>query len=236
MQRIPNVHSTDVQNGEYVQTTKEKMRIEVIGQRLLTGRVVVAQWGLSFCQKLYAETKKYAMTKKCWMPGGEVPLASIPHIAALFEEANATTTRLERFVGLVEKDLSTCLVKRIIPGPDLVEAIAICKIYLVETSMQLCFRLKQEVGSYALMEGTGFEHLDFLSCCKFAEGDSRILQSKLCRDAVRAKNAYPGRSKLENELLVKMKQSNGQDFRLTFQLADAICERTIDEWLGKSKL
>lgn len=35
--------------------------------------------------------------------------------------------------------------------------------------------LMQEVGSFALMAGTGFERTDYLQCCKFAEGDSRIL-------------------------------------------------------------
>ena len=30
----------------------------------------------------------------------------------------------------------------------------------VETVIQLCFRLKQAVGSHALMVGSGFEHLD----------------------------------------------------------------------------
>ena len=45
-------------------------------------------------------------------------------------------------------------------------------------------RLRQEVGSYALMQGTGFEHTDFLQCCKFAEGDSRVLMMKMARDRV----------------------------------------------------
>jgi acyl-CoA oxidase len=36
------------------------------------------------------------------------------------------------------------------------------------------------------MAGTGFEHTDFLQCCKFAEGDSRILMMKVARDRVRA--------------------------------------------------
>ena len=31
------------------------------------------------------------------------------------------------------------------------------------------------------MHGTGFELFDMLLCCKFAEGDSRILQQKLSR-------------------------------------------------------
>ena len=32
------------------------------------------------------------------------------------------------------------------------------------------------------MAGTGFDQMDFITCCKFAEGDSRILMLKLVRD------------------------------------------------------
>lgn len=56
----------------------------------------------------------------------------------------------------------------------------------VETSIDLCFRLKQEVGSYALMAGAGFDQSDFLQCCKFAEGDTRILSQKIARDRFKA--------------------------------------------------
>jgi len=55
----------------------------------------------------------------------------------------------------------------------------------VETSIDLCFRLKQEVGSFALMDDAGFKHMDFLQCCKFAEGDSRILMQKMARDRLK---------------------------------------------------
>ena len=48
----------------------------------------------------------------------------------------------------------------------------------MDEGIDFCHRLRQEVGSYALMSGTGFEHTDFLQCCKFAEGDSRILMMK----------------------------------------------------------
>lgn len=41
------------------------------------------------------------------------------------------------------------------------------------------------------MAGSGFEQMDFLQCCKFAEGDSRILMLKMARDrlSVYRKNA-----------------------------------------------
>ena len=41
--------------------------------------------------------------------------------------------------------------------------------------------LCSQVGSYALMRDSGFAQTDFLQCCKFAEGDSRILLQKMAR-------------------------------------------------------
>jgi acyl-CoA oxidase len=49
----------------------------------------------------------------------------------------------------------------------------------------MCFRLKQEVGSFALMGESGFGNMDFLQACKFAEGDSRILMQKMARDRLK---------------------------------------------------
>jgi acyl-CoA oxidase len=63
--------------------------------------------------------------------------------------------------------------------------IATAKVKAVEASIDLCWRLKQEVGSYALMGDSGFGTLDFLQCCKFAEGDSRVLMLKMSRDRLR---------------------------------------------------
>lgn len=56
-----------------------------------------------------------------------------------------------------------------------VAAVAVAKVRAVETVIQLCFKLKQAVGSYALMLGSGFEHLDAMQVAKFAEGESFVL-------------------------------------------------------------
>jgi acyl-CoA oxidase len=164
----------EIRNDQYVQTTKEKMRIEVIGQRLLTGRVAVAQAALQFTRNLYAQTKQYTSKKKCWSPGGDIMLGSIPHINALYTEAETVLSHLEQYTLSVEAELSKCLVAGSIPSPALVQAIAVAKVSAVENAISLCFRLKQEVGSYALMGGTGFEDMDFLQCCKFAEVSSGL--------------------------------------------------------------
>lgn len=97
-------------------------------------------------------------------------LSNIPQLSSLFDEADATLQELERFVAGAEAELCICLRESSLPSAALVLAIATCKVRAVETSIALTFRLKQEVGSFALMSDAGFRHLDFLQCCKFAEG------------------------------------------------------------------
>ena len=77
---------------------------------------------------------------------------------------------MEIFLNICEEKLNLCLKSNKLPDIDLIEAIAVAKVKAVEDSIEMSFRLKQEVGSYALMEGSGFEQMDFLQCCKFAEG------------------------------------------------------------------
>ena len=64
------------------------------------------------------------------------------------------------------------------------EQIAVCKVRGVGRAIEHCHKLQQEVGSFALLGGSGFEHMDMLLCCKFAEGDERILLQKMARDRV----------------------------------------------------
>eukprot|EP00924_Labyrinthula_sp_SR-Ha-C_P002428 snap_masked-scaffold_16-processed-gene-4.13-mRNA-1 protein AED:0.01 eAED:0.01 QI:0/-1/0/1/-1/1/1/0/478 len=174
----------EIRNGEYFQPTKEKMRLEVIGQRLLTGRLAIAQAGLVFCKGIYNKAYEYASNRQIWSPNpkDKMFLAQLPHLSSLFEEAEGRILVLENYTQKVEKELSNVLINSSIPSTALVERIAAAKIACIDGSINLCFRLKQEVGSYGLMDGSGFEHIDFLQCCKFAEGDSRILSQKIARD------------------------------------------------------
>lgn len=226
----------DVVDNKYVQTTDQPMRIEVIGQRLLTGRVAVAQAGLAFTRKLYAMTKTYTDQKRCWAPNGEPVLGSIPHVSALLSEADDTLRKLDRYCALVEKDLSVCLKANTIPDKALVERIAVAKVMAIETSISLCFQLKQEVGSYALMAGTGFEHMDFLQCCKFAEGDSRILMQKMARDAVKKyRSSPPDDVKMAEYVAVLQaagKKGWSDEWRTVYALAHLVMQHTIQDVTG----
>jgi acyl-CoA oxidase len=172
--------------GNYVQKVDSLPVFHMIGQRLFTGRVAVAQAAMAFRHGLFNKTKAFADEKKCWAPAGrELVLSGIPQLKALFHEAETDALKLDAFVGECERRLCDCLKNDTLPSLDLVEAIACAKVKCVEDSIRSCHRLQNEVGSYALMAGTGFENIDFLTCCKFAEGDSRILMQKMSRDRMK---------------------------------------------------
>ena len=141
----------------------------------------------------------------------------------------------------VESRLCEVLRKKQVPPVQLQQSIAVAKVKCIEESIALCHALKQEVGSFALMAGTGFEQMDFLQCCKFAEGDSRILMQKMARDVV----AQGPTTALEKQALSNLKNGLEQAIRngakkrdawdvcweLVYQLAEAhmtgVLEQTI---------
>merc|ERR1711904_212804 len=134
------------------------------------------------------------------------------------------------FCGGVERQLCECLACDTVPEDSLVQAIASAKVKCIELAIELCWRLKQEVGSYALMSGTGFEQLDYLQCCKFAEGDSRVLMQKMARDRVKAfQKGYHG---AEDEALIveaMLRDGDSGDWTAPYRLADAVIKRNVAE-------
>ena len=176
----------DIDEGnKYIQHVEGLPVFHMIGQRLFTGRVAVAQAAMAFRQGLFEKTKAFTDQKQCWAPKGELVLSGIPQLKALYLEADAEAAELNAFVGECERRLCECLRNDELPSIELVEAIACAKVKCVEGSIKSCHRLQNEVGSYALMANTGFENIDFLTCCKFAEGDSRILMQKMSRDRMK---------------------------------------------------
>jgi len=164
--------------GEYAATGNGTSNADMLLQRLYTGRTVIAGSTLIFSRSLYKQTREYADKKPCWQPKVPMTLSDVPQLASLYAEADAQLSRVAALQADVQKRLAHCLRNHIVPDADLVERVAALKVKAIETSIDVCFRLKQEVGSYALMAGTGFEKMDYLQCCKFAEGDSRILMQK----------------------------------------------------------
>mmetsp|Transcript_62104 Transcript_62104/g.160139 ORF Transcript_62104/g.160139 Transcript_62104/m.160139 type:complete len:464 (+) Transcript_62104:60-1451(+) len=231
----------DIENDQYVQKVKGIRTMDMIGQRLYTGRTVIARSALVFTRMLYASTRQYTDNKRCWAPKGELMLSQIPQLDHLIAEADVELGKMEAFVSEVEKRLAACLAAEKIPPADLVEAIAAAKVKAVEIAISLCWKLKQEVGSYALMTGAGFEQLDYLQCCKFAEGDSRVLMLKISRDRIKAFQKGLRGPEEEVRLCEAVIEAgkNGdinQEHLQTYALAEAVMKRNVDAIMAPSKL
>lgn len=95
--------------GEYTQKKKGLPVFHMIGQRLFTGRVAVAQAAMEFRRGLFAKTREFTDNKKCWSPYGDVTLSDIPHIKALYERAGQETDILDAFLSECESQLCDCL-------------------------------------------------------------------------------------------------------------------------------
>jgi len=147
--------------------------------------MAIAQAALFYAMSLHMKTEAYAKTKICNGLAGETTLYAMPQVRTVFEESYAALESMVSYTAGVEHLLNDCLYNGTIPDADLVEKIAVCKIRCIAVAIQRVHLLQQEVGSYALMHDTGFELHDMLLTCKFAEGDSRILQQKLARDRLK---------------------------------------------------
>jgi acyl-CoA oxidase len=93
------------------------------------------------------------------------------------------------------------------------------------------------------MGDSGFKHLDFLNCCKFAEGDSRVLAQKMARDYMRvfAKKGDDGTaaSRLAADLAKALAPAGGdkvatadlwdENFEKVYALADGVMDRVVAE-------
>lgn len=113
-------------DDEYVLTAGSGVKpFQMIGQRLFTGRVAVAQAALTFSNELFAQTKEYSDHKKCWAPRGEPTLSNIPQLRSLYAEADSRIGDVSRFVSLCEDELSACLTQDQLPSLELIEAIAV---------------------------------------------------------------------------------------------------------------
>merc|ERR1712166_68238 len=224
-------------NGVYSPKVKGIHPMMVIGQRLFTGRVAVAQAALMFGRGIFAMTREYTDNKLCWAPGGQrPPLSMLPQLSSLFAQADKAFTYAEEYSRICERNLCKCLRDNTVPPPGLIEAIACAKIRSVETVVQLCFRLKQTVGSYALMHGSGFEATDTMQIAKFAEGESFVLMQKLARDRCKARKTIADCSPAEEALVEELKTASAMEWvgksEQVYQLAELVMDRIMQSVTG----
>ena len=176
--------------GQYCTRGIKKMTIDVIGQRLLTGRLVIAAVQIRYVQRVLQLCRSYAEHRLLPPPPNLNPdsrksLASLPHIRAIFMSCEKDLDKQDKFCSSVQSSLKPFLMQDTLVPSSLAESISVAKIRGVHVALRCCRLLQEELGSQALMAGDGhcgFMHADIILCAKFAEGDNRMLMQKLARD------------------------------------------------------
>lgn len=220
----------DIINNKYILKDDSITPFMMIGQRLFSGRIAVAQAALEFRRTLFNNTLTYAKQKRCWIPNGYRLLSDVPQIKNIFEENKKNQIICDNYVSKCENKLCLNLKLNKLPSKELIDAIAIAKIKCVEDSISFVHSLQNEIGSYALMQDSGFGNRDFLTCCKFAEGDTRILMQKLVRDFIKGYTINSSNDRLDT--ICKKIISDGptlwdNNFKLVYELAQIIIDETI---------
>jgi alkylation response protein AidB-like acyl-CoA dehydrogenase len=227
------------ERGNFFSKEKGLSTMAQIGQRLFTGRVAVAQAALEFGRTLFAKTRAYTDNKQCWAPGGvRPPLSMLPQLSNLFDEANEALSFVESYVKSCEEQLNDAIRNDKIPSTKLQDSIAVAKIRSVETVVQLGFRLKQTVGSFALMADSGFEGLDAMQIAKFAEGESFVLMQKLARDRVKNASKVGNSRPKEKAIIDDLSSSAPMEWVAkadqVYHLAELVMDHTMEELTGRS--
>ncbi|CAE8738025.1 unnamed protein product, partial [Polarella glacialis] len=105
---------TGVENNDYVQRVPGINNMDMIGQRLYTGRTVIAASTLVFARTLFKSSKHYSDNKRCWDPKGSIALSDIPQLSLLYSSADKEFSKIEALSDLVEHGLAECLKNDII--------------------------------------------------------------------------------------------------------------------------
>ena len=179
----------EIKNDTVVHHAGRKVRtMDIIGQRLYTGRVTVAQGALRCTRsKLESVSNNFEANTVCWTPllnsrRGRVGPDGRPRLSkGLLEQAFHTLDRLDRFAAKVEAELCVNLLHDVIPTERSQQAIAVLKVEAVET----CIDISNSVKPKNTQAPSFYPGHDFLSCCKFAEGATSALMQKMARDLVR---------------------------------------------------
>ena len=163
--------------------------MDMIGQRssLVASRWRRRRWR---SRRSSSRTRKIQRREDVRHAGDTPALTDVPQLRALYEEAEGRLTRVKNRRDCSLDSVSAPADR--IPPADLTRAIAVAKIRAVETAIELCFRLKQEVGSYALMDAPGFSTATFSSAASLP-GRLANPSQKLARDAFTQWNRTGGK-------------------------------------------
>lgn len=159
----------------------------IIAQRLLSGRLCIADNAIVYAAMILDATEKFAAGRMVWIDKERRrALADLPYMRTFFERTKACLSVFRAFLLLLQTRFADAAARGEAPSRGLVTLIAAAKVEAVEFAINAVGLLRRNVGSFSLMQESPFgASNDVLLCCRFAEGDSRVLQQSLTRDLIR---------------------------------------------------
>lgn len=174
------IYFSDVELEEDTIMNKVKINSFIdIADRLLTGRLILAQCSFEGCKSVFDTIKNYAMSKK--LDGyNDKSLYSIPSIRNLFDRFYEQYRLNTSYNDSVENNYCECLKSGRKISPKIIKKINICKIVSTENVCNFISELQIKIGSVSLTHMVA--NLDSFLTFRFAEGDTNILRQKIVRD------------------------------------------------------
>eukprot|EP01064_Diplonema_japonicum_P011559 TRINITY_DN1897_c0_g2_i1.p1 TRINITY_DN1897_c0_g2~~TRINITY_DN1897_c0_g2_i1.p1 ORF type:complete len:496 (+),score=74.21 TRINITY_DN1897_c0_g2_i1:46-1488(+) len=159
-----------------------------IGQRLLSGRLCIADAAVEYFLQCFEKTKKYTESRLINTGGDQkVPIAKLKYVEQAFESLGSVARVNSLCLQLLEHDFA----KVVVEGSgdfdrNLQIAINAIKVEGVDHSTIALSKLRCKVGSYGLYDSSPFGSTnDILYCMRFAEGDAHVLQQTITRETIK---------------------------------------------------
>ena len=160
-----------------------------IAQRLLSGRLCIADSAVKFFSECVSTTQKYTSTRKVWVePTKQITISELPYVKQLFNEATQCASVHSKYLLHLQNEFAQTAKAGTEPSRKLQNMIAAAKSEAVDFATTWLSRIRCKVGSYSLMKESPFgTSSDILYCMRFAEGDTHILQQSLVREVIKEK-------------------------------------------------
>jgi len=178
----------DAWRAEYTFSGSRPPSFLVIAQRLLSGRLCISDSAIAYLEGVLEATQRYTEERMVWVDKErKMPLASLPYMEKMLGTVRACVNVHKAFLLLLQQQFADVIESGLGEVPRaLATSIAAAKVEAPECAIKSIGLLRRDVGAFGLMESSPFGSAnDVLLCCRFAEGDSRVLQQMLVRDLIR---------------------------------------------------